>query len=138
MSETEYISEALSAATRITRQTGAHLWIVAHPAKLMKDRDGNRPVPSPYDISGSAHWFNKADNCITVWRDVKAERGNPKYGEVEIHIQKVRFKHMGRPGLALLRYDNTTGRYYDPADDQPQSMARDVKRAASGEQMEEF
>src|SRR5258708_32628170 len=50
-SETEYISEALSAAIRITRATGAHLWIVAHPAKLFRDKEGNRPVPTPYDIS---------------------------------------------------------------------------------------
>src|SRR5258708_2151651 len=85
LSETEYISEALSAAIRITRSTGAHLFIVAHPAKLFRDKEGNRPVPTPYDISGSAHWFNKADNCITVWRNVNAKPGDLDYGVVKIH-----------------------------------------------------
>lgn len=111
MTETEYISHALSASIRITRKTGAHLWIVAHPAKLFKDRDtGKRPVPTPYDVAGSAHWFNKADNCVTIWRDTGSEWTD----EVDVHVQKVRFQHIGKHGIATLRYDIATGRYRDP------------------------
>ncbi len=130
LTETEYISEALSAAVRITRKTGAHLWIVAHPQKLLKDRDGKRPIPTPYDISGSAHWFNKADNCITVWRNPAAQPGDRDYGRMQIHVQKVRFKHIGRPGLLELAYDIHTGRYGEPAG------ARELKAAAAGELVE--
>lgn len=113
MSETEYISEALSAAIRITRQTGAHLWIVAHPAKMYREKNGERPIPTPYDISGSGHWYNKADNCITIHRDVMAEPGNPVYGRVDVHVQKVRFRHIGRPGVISLWYDGSAGRYLE-------------------------
>jgi twinkle protein len=134
LSETEYISEALSAAIRITRATGAHLFIVAHPAKLFRDKEGNRPVPTPYDISGSAHWFNKADNCITVWRNVHAEPGDADYGVVHIHVQKVRFKHIGYPGLAYLRYELATGRYSDLASVAPHGSDR--KSAAAGEKVD--
>jgi hypothetical protein len=79
--------------------------------KKERDQQGNMvyPVPTPYDISGSAHWRNKADNAITVYRDVTAE-----YGLVQVHVQKVRFKHCGRVGVAELRYDRLTGRYSDP------------------------
>jgi hypothetical protein len=42
------------------------------------------PVPTPYDISGSAHWRNKADNCLTLWRDEK-EPDRP----VQLHVQKI-------------------------------------------------
>lgn len=126
LTETEYISEALSSAIRITRQTGAHLWIVAHPAKPLRDKEGNRPVPTPYDISGSAHWFNKADNAITVWRNVHAEPGDHDYGLVQIHVQKVRFKHIGYPGLINLKYDKVTGRYSEAA-------LTDYKSRATGE-----
>lgn len=112
-SETDYISAALTKIRRFARENGVHVWLVAHPAKMKKERDqqGNMvyPVPTPYDISGSAHWRNKADNAITVYRDVTAE-----YGLVQVHVQKVRFKHCGRVGVAELRYDRLTGRYSDP------------------------
>jgi len=112
MNETDYISFILTEVTKLCRTVNAHVWLVVHPAKMLRNRDGTRPVPTPYDISGSAHWYNKADNIITVHRDqVQGSR------EVEIHVQKVRFKHCGHPGLATLRYDKATGRYADINDD---------------------
>lgn len=54
----------------------------------------------------SAHWYNKADNCITVWR--------PEEGiTVEIHIQKIRFRHIGKRGVIPLNFDCGTGTYSD-------------------------
>lgn len=108
MSETEYISATLSTIRQWAREFEVHVWIVAHPMKLQKRPDGSYPVPTPYDISGSAHWRNKSDNCITIWRDVLAENGL-----VQIHVTKVRFKHIGKPGVIELRYDRVTGRYHD-------------------------
>jgi twinkle protein len=108
LSETDYISSVLTRVTRIVRETKAHVWLVVHPAKIQKDREGKRPVPTPYDISGSAHWYNKADNIITVHRN-QAEQTQ----EVEIHVQKVRFKHVGHLGMTSLLYDRITGRYFE-------------------------
>lgn len=107
MNETDYVSLVLTEVTKLARETGAHVWLVVHPAKIYKDREGKRPTPTPYDISGSAHWYNKADNIITVHR----QQGQPTQ-EVEIHVQKVRFKHIGHIGLATLRYDKVVGRYF--------------------------
>lgn len=105
--ETQYISGALTKIRRFCWTHGVHAWIVAHPAKLYKDKDtGKYPVPTPYDVSGSAHWRNKADNCIAVFRDIE-DRTKP----VEIHIQKIRKKFIGSPGMAELRYDFLSGRY---------------------------
>jgi len=106
LSETEYISRVLTELRRFARDYKTHLFLVAHPMKMAKDKDGNYPVPRPYDISGSAHWYNKADNCITVWRDVTGDTD-----KVEIHIQKVRFKARGKPGMVQLNYDNKTSTY---------------------------
>ncbi len=105
-SETEYISHCLSQVRQWAREWEVHVWIVAHPMKLQKDKNGDYPVPTPYDISGSAHWRNKADNCIAVWRDV-GDTSKP----TQIHVQKVRFKNIGEPGIAELKYDKVTGRY---------------------------
>lgn len=109
MSETEYVSCVLSEVIRWVREMNCHLWLVAHPSKLQKDRDGKLPIPTPHDISGSAHFWNKADNCVTVWRDQKEQSQS-----VEIHVQKIRFKHIGHIGAAELLYDRVTGRYYEP------------------------
>lgn len=111
VTETEYISKCLSTLRRFAQRHGVHCWIVAHPTKLIKDKEGHYPVPTPYDISGSANWRNKADNCISIWRDLDPQRRSQT---VEIHVQKVRNKIVGSLGMASLRYDRVTGRYHEP------------------------
>lgn len=108
LTETEYISQSLSLVRTYAREFNVHVWLVAHPTKLSRDKDGKYPVPTPYDISGSAHWRNKADNCITIWRDAAENSQN-----VEVHIQKVRFKQVGKIGMAKVLYDRITGRYFE-------------------------
>jgi twinkle protein len=111
VTETEFVSEVLSKVRRFSRLREVHFWIVAHPTKLRKVMEDGKlryPIPTPYDISGSAHWRNKADNCITVWRDL-----NSKDSLVEIHIQKIRFKEMGKPGKVVLKWSRPTGCFVD-------------------------
>ncbi len=104
--ETEGISHALSQIRRFARNHGVHVWLVAHPQKLYKREDGSYPVPTPYDISGSAHWRNKADNCLTVWRD-EQDQDQP----VKLYIQKIRFREVGKIGVVDLQFEPTNGRY---------------------------
>lgn len=108
LSETEYISLCLTKFRRFARINGVALWLVAHPTKLRKDEHGKYNAPSLYDISGSAHWYNKADNGLIVHRD-KVDGG----ANVEIHIAKIRFKEVGQVGATMMRYDRLTGKYYD-------------------------
>ena len=110
-SETEYISETLAYVRQFAREYNVHIFMVAHPRILHRDKDGKRPVPTPYDVSGSAHWFNKADNCITVWRDTNPDT---RTQEVKIYVQKIRFKNIGKTGEVDLIYDRITGRYHVP------------------------
>lgn len=102
-SETEYISDSLTKLRRFARHENIFLWLIAHPAKLHRDKDGKRPVPTPYDISGSAHWYNKADNCLTVYRN--------EDNTTALHIQKIRFKIHGKLGEVAFTYDKPTGIY---------------------------
>ena len=112
VTETEHISQALTKIRQFARAHSVHVWVVAHPAKLYKDSDGRYPVPTPYDVSGSSHWNNKADNSITVWRN----RGGPDEDVADIHIQKIRFKEVGRVGMVSLRYNKASGRFVDDID----------------------
>lgn len=108
MTETEHISQKLTKLRAFARNHGVHLWIVAHPTKLDKMANGDYPVPTPYDVAGAAHWRNKADNCIAIYRDMK---NNSE--EVEIHVQKVRKKMNGKVGMTNLRYNRVVGQYSD-------------------------
>ena len=107
LSETEYVSKTLS-YVRTGWTNNVHVWIVAHPQKMHRE-NGKLPVPKPDMISGSQHWWNKADVAITVWRNQEDHEDQ----NVDVHIHKVRFKHIGRPGVVSLRYDRITGRYHE-------------------------
>lgn len=104
--ETEYVSQCLSKLRRFARMHDVHLWIVAHPTKMLKNQDGTEPVPSLWDISGSANFRNKADYGLSVWRNIQ-EDGAP----VQIHVTKVRFAETGELGRADFWFDRVTGRY---------------------------
>lgn len=108
LSETEYISRSLTEIRAFARSYGVHVWVLAHPMKLTKDKDGEYPVPTPYDISGSANWFNKADNIVTVYRN-KAD----EVALVELHIQKIRFRECGHLGVCGLKWIEDNGQYVD-------------------------
>ena len=43
--------------------------MVAHPNKMHNPGEGKETMPGLYDIAGSAHWRNKADAGIVVYRD---------------------------------------------------------------------
>ena len=104
--ETKYISEQLDKITRFCELNKVHCFLVAHPTKIQKDKATKKyEVPNLYSISGSANFYNKTANGITVYRDYET-------GQTEIHIQKVKFKHWGKVGLVVLGWDFTNGRYY--------------------------
>jgi twinkle protein len=108
LSNGDYISECLSAIGRFAYRHDVHVWLVAHPTKLVKDAKGLYPVPTLYDIAGSAHFFNKADFGWAMWRNV-LDWNEP----VQFHEQKSRHAEIAVPGKILLGYDPATTRYYD-------------------------
>lgn len=106
VSETEYVSLFLTQMRKFARENSIHIWLVAHPAKLMKDNKGIYPVPDGYTVSGSAHFYNKADNIIAVHRDLT----NPN-AATEVHVQKVRSRWLGKRGTAYLKWRPESGRF---------------------------
>jgi twinkle protein len=120
MSETEYVSHCLKRIRVFARQRQVHVWIVIHPQKLYRDDKGRYPVPTLYDCSGSAHWRNKADNGIVVWRDL-SEADSP---EVQIHVQKIRFRQVGRRGMVTLYYESVCATYRDEREDPHERYGR--------------
>ena len=103
--ETEFISEFLSKVCNFAKYHQIHIFIVAHPTKIKKIAGSqNYEVPTLYDISGSAHWNNKADIGIVIYRENTSDI-------VTVYIQKVRFFTNGKKGDVAFDYDVHTGRY---------------------------
>lgn len=106
--EDQYLSGALRDVKQFARRNDCHVFIVTHPKSLQKDKNGNYPVPTPYDNAGGAMWRNKADNCLTIWRDFGRTDG-----VIEVHVQKIRFRQVGKIGLCSLKYQPATATYTD-------------------------
>jgi len=116
MNESEYVSAFLSKVRTFARLYDVAVFVVAHPTKLQKmdsgEHKGDYPVPTPYDISGSANWRNKADVCIAAWRSYQADENT-----VQIHVQKVRDKNLGQTGMVELHWHRATGLFFVTEED---------------------
>tara|TARA_R100000655_G_scaffold108196_2_gene159737 strand:+ start:3055 stop:4737 length:1683 start_codon:yes stop_codon:yes gene_type:complete len=110
--ETLYVSRVLAQLSAFAKVNEIHVWLVAHPKKMENGVDRKPLVPTPYDISGSANWFNKCDNAITIHRHKSDE---DDYAGV--HVHKIRFQYKnGKPNQgnpAKLKYNLTNGKYYE-------------------------
>lgn len=104
MSETRYISRLLDKMQNFAQQNDVLMILMAHPTKMPRDKEGKTMVPTLYDISGSANFYNKADYGLIVNRDKVKEH-------TEVIVQKVKFRHLGHSGSAFFKYNLINGRY---------------------------
>lgn len=106
MSETQYVAWAIAQLRRFARRFAAHVAVIAHPAKMDMSK-GKPRVPEGYDISGSAHWFNKPELGVTVHR---VQEDGVDCTMVRVWKSK-RHDVMGPPGDVLLELEYNSGRY---------------------------
>ena len=113
--ETMYISRFLDKLQMFARFNNVLVILVAHPRKMPKTMN-KFDVPTLYDISGSAHFYNKADYGLCIYRKGKSEdQGGGYENMIECHVQKVKFKHLGECGAVELRYNYNNGRFENEA-----------------------
>jgi len=107
--ETQHISKELDKLISFCRKYSVHAFVVAHPTKMSRDpKTQAYNVATLYDMAGSAHFYNKMDNGISVYREFFPDGSS----QPQIYVQKVKFKHWGQQGSVTLQYDVPTGRYY--------------------------
>ncbi len=105
--EDEHISSLISKIKRFNRETNTFTFLVAHPTKQIRSADGLFTVNSLYDVSGSAHWNNKADVGIIVTRDYENSCTNVRVAKIrEIDVQ-------GNIGECTIRWNNNTKCFED-------------------------
>ena len=104
--ETDWVSDMLTQLRVFAQSYDVHVWLIAHPTKMMRDNSGKVPPPKGYDISGSSHLFSKTDNGITI------HRPDPSNSNItEFHCWKCRYSWVGKQGEAILVYDAPTSTY---------------------------
>ncbi|MDR2584752.1 MAG: toprim domain-containing protein [Prevotellaceae bacterium] len=106
--QTDYISRFLDELSRFARKYDIIINLVAHPTKptLKKMESPSSNVATLYDISGSAHFYNKADYGISIYRDFENKHS-------VFYPLKVRFKNLGEPNRdgIILNYNYGNGRF---------------------------
>lgn len=104
-SETEYTSETLTKINNFDVKYGVHTFLVAHPTKIEKDKNTNKyKVPTLYNISGSAHFFNKTYNGICIYRDFETNI-------TDVYVQKVKWSWLGKVGFCSFSFNTFTRQY---------------------------
>ncbi len=102
--ETEYVGRAIKGFKRFAKAFQVHLVVVAHPTKIRRDENGKTPMPSLYDIAGSANWNNKADVGVIVHRENE--------DNTIIKIAKSRYhSQIGVPGSIRMQFCKDDLRY---------------------------
>ena len=102
--ETKYISGFLTSLQKFARFNNVLVILIAHPAKMI-----NGEIPTLYSISGSAHFYNKADYGLIVHRET--DSNNVMTGVTKLFWKKIRFKRLGHQGISTMIYNYKNGRY---------------------------
>ena len=106
--ESSYVGRMLTKMTNFAQRNDVLLFLVAHPRKMGKDKKGFYEVPSLYDISGSANFFNQCDYGICMHQQNKGDRD---FEYIAVYVQKVKFKFLGSIGKATFKYNRVNGRF---------------------------
>ncbi|MBP1613192.1 MAG: family ATPase [Bacteroidetes bacterium] len=110
--ETQYISSFIDQLSNFAQRNDCLVILVAHPRKMNREPGSKKdPVPTLYDINGSAAFVNKCDFGLVIERDRDA-------GLTRIHVSKVKFRHLGDNGDPTFIYNTVNGRY-TPCEENP-------------------
>lgn len=104
-----FIKKNLVKMSNFTKSTDSLLFLIAHPTKMQKDK-GIYKIPGPYDISGSADFWNMLDYTLTVHRIQKEDGQFNSFGVVIVQKAKIN-KTMGETGTWPYWYNINNGRY---------------------------
>ena len=105
----EYISDFLQKIRWFARKYNIAIFLVIHPTKMQKLENGLYPVCDLYNCKGASEIFDKADIGLTVWR-------NEKDDYAELHVTKIKFRHLGEKGYTSFKFNINNGRYVSIGD----------------------
>ena len=86
-----YTMEYLQKIEIFAKKYDVLVFIVAHPTKMYKDKDGKIEEPTMYNIKGGGEWYDASYHGILVHRDYEQKT-------VKAKVLKVKFQNLGENG----------------------------------------
>ena len=100
-----YTMEYLTKIEMFAKKYDVLVFIVAHPTKMYKDKDGKIEEPTMYNIKGGGEWYDASYHGILVHRDYEEKT-------VKAKILKVKFQNLGENGAeAHFKWQPASGRF---------------------------
>jgi len=86
-----YTMEYLSKIEIFAKKYDVLVFIVAHPTKMYKDKDGKIEEPTMYNIKGGGEWYDASYHGLLVHRNYEEKT-------VKCKVLKVKFQNLGENG----------------------------------------
>ena len=100
-----YTMEYLTKIEIFAKKYDVLVFIVAHPTKMYKGKDGKIEEPNIYNIKGGGEWYDASYHGLLVHRDY--EKKNTK-----IKVLKVKFQNLGEnQGEAFFTWESNSGSF---------------------------
>ena len=88
-----YTMEYLMKIETFAKKYDVLVFIVAHPTKMYKDKDGKIEEPTMYNIKGGGEWYDASYHGLLVHRDYEAKT-------VMVKVLKIKFQNLGENGAS--------------------------------------
>jgi len=100
-----YTMEYLTKIEIFAKKYDVLVFIVAHPTKMYKGKDGKIEEPNMYNIKGGGEWYDASYHGLLVHRDY--EKKNTK-----VKVLKVKFQNLGEnQGEAFFTWESNSGSF---------------------------
>ncbi len=107
-----YTMEYLSKIEIFAKKYDVLVFVVAHPTKMYKDKDGKMEEPTMYNIKGGGEWYDASYHGLLIHRDYENKT-------VKAKVLKVKFQNLGENGAeAHFRWEPKSGCFipHEPID----------------------
>jgi len=86
-----YTMEYLTKIETFAKKFDVLVFIVAHPTKMYKDKDGKIEEPTMYNIKGGGEWYDASYHGILIHRNYEDKT-------VKAKVLKIKFQNLGENG----------------------------------------
>ena len=112
-----YTMEYLTKIESFAKKYDVLVFIVAHPTKMYKDKDGKIEEPTMYNIKGGGEWYDASYHGLLVHRDYILKN-------TKVKVLKVKFQNLGENGAeAYFTWEPNSGSFIpqvtDTINDEP-------------------
>jgi len=107
-----YTMEYLTKIETFAKKFDVLVFIVAHPTKMYKDKDGKIEEPNMYNIKGGGEWYDASYHGLLVHRNYENKT-------VKAKVLKVKFQNLGENGAeAHFKWEPKSGCFIPQEDQQ--------------------